>query len=205
MDREPLETKMPQRLRRARSARLPDCPATLVATTLQLRYQDPNLSRLLSCENDSSSYSGTYKVGKKKSSAFRFPPCVAYCADGSSRNRQVQALQPPCHSRRPLSHERGSADLCVRRRRLRIPGVFSIHCYAAYSGARRLPLPGHVQSPAADIEGISACRSGFRDSPPQRDRQCTEESADWLLGDVVHKGEGILHAPRDRAQPLGGF
>src|SRR3954468_21640607 len=37
-----LETKMPQRLRRARSARLPDCPATLVATTLQLRYQDPN-------------------------------------------------------------------------------------------------------------------------------------------------------------------
>src|SRR4051812_27624176 len=82
---EPLETKMPQRLRRARSARLPDCPASLCCCNLQLRYQDPNLSRLLSCENDSSSYSGTYKVGKKKSSAFRFPPCVAYCADGSSR------------------------------------------------------------------------------------------------------------------------
>src|SRR3954462_9357056 len=42
--REPLETKMPQRLRRALSARLPDCPATLVAATLQLRYQDQNLS-----------------------------------------------------------------------------------------------------------------------------------------------------------------
>src|SRR3954463_6659199 len=40
MDREPLETKMPQRLGRARSARLPDCPATLASKTLRLLYQD---------------------------------------------------------------------------------------------------------------------------------------------------------------------
>src|SRR4051812_26934282 len=37
---EPLETKMPQRLRRALSARLPDCPATLASKTLRLLYQD---------------------------------------------------------------------------------------------------------------------------------------------------------------------
>jgi hypothetical protein len=48
----------------------PSCdPCFYAASTAATR---PNLNRLLTCENDWSSYSGTYKVGKKKSNAFRF-------------------------------------------------------------------------------------------------------------------------------------
>src|SRR3954470_23191150 len=84
-------------------ARLSCDPCFYDSSTAVPRF---NLNRLLSCENDWSSYSGTHKVGNKKSSAFRFPPCVAYCADGSSRHGQVQTFQPPCHSRGTFSHQR---------------------------------------------------------------------------------------------------
>src|SRR3954453_17207098 len=52
-------------------ARLSCDPCFYDSSTAVPRF---NLNRLLSCENDWSSYSGTHKFGNKKSSAFRFPP-----------------------------------------------------------------------------------------------------------------------------------